>query len=243
MSQLEYSNFREQHHKFKYDTREYDFQGVLCKIFDDWSQPIETLHNYFNNSESLKQITIDEDTKTIFHKKYYNSPHYEELLNLYYTFVREVVLPLFKDDEEFVVQKDPAFRINLPNNTALGFRPNMGDPEDKIGIHCDADYAHPEGEINFMLTFGKQYGNNSCFVETAPGSEDYYPIEMEFGEFVSFYGNKCRHFNRVNNTGVSRISIDFRVMPISKYDPVNTSQSLHGKRKFLIGDYYIAMKK
>ena len=206
-------------------------------------QPIELLHNYFSDSDCLNQITIDEDTKTTFHKKYYNSPYYEELLNLYYTFVREVVLPLFKEEEEFVVQKDPAFRINLPNNTALGFRPNMGDPEDKIGLHCDGDYDHPDGEINFMLTFGKQYGNNSCYVETSPNNEDYYPIEMEFGEFVSFYGNKCRHFNRVNDTGVSRISIDFRIIPISKYDTKNVKQSLHGKRKFLIGDYYVSMKK
>lgn len=240
---MEYSKFIESHHKFQYNIKQYNFQEVLRKIFDDWTEPIENLHKYFENSESLTQITIDDDTKTNFHKKYYNSPYYNELINLYYTFLREVVLPLFKDDEEFIVQKDPSFRINLPNNTALGYRPNMGDPEDKIGLHCDGDYAHPDGEINFMLTFGKQYGNNSCFVETSPGNEEYYPIEINFGEFVSFYGNKCRHFNRINDTNISRISIDFRVIPISKYYCNNKNISLHGKRKFLIGDYYVSMKR
>ena len=96
-------------------------------------------------------------------------------------------------------------RIHLPNNTALGFRPNMGDPNDKIGIHCDSDYNHPDPEINFMLTLSGQKDNNSCFVETAPGSDIFQPLNMEYGEFISFYGNKCRHYNKTNDTGLSFI--------------------------------------
>jgi FkbM family methyltransferase len=93
-----------------------------------------------------------------------------------------------------------------------------------------------------MLTFGNQYGNNSCYVETAPSSDIFHPIEMKYGEFVSFYGNKCRHFNRKNDTGISRVSIDFRIMPISKYNPDYDKESLHTKRKFLLGGYYTKIK-
>jgi hypothetical protein len=229
--------------KYSYDTSKYDFQTKLRAIFDNWDNPIEQLHNFFNN-KTMEQLTIDNDTKTIFHNKYYNSVHYKELHTLYYQFVKEVVLPLFDcDDKTFVVQKDPSFRICVPNNTAIGFRPNRNDPQDKIGLHCDGDYGHPTAEINFMLTFGKQYGNNSCYAESKPLQGDFAPIEMNYGEFVSFYGNQCRHYNKKNDTGETRISIDFRIMPISNYDPNYSVESLHGHRKFNIGGYFISMDR
>jgi len=227
---------------FNYDINKFKFREKLCKIFDDWNKPVEELYKFFENSDKIEQITIDKDTTTMFHRKYYDSLYYQELLDTYYNFIREVVLPLF-DEEELVVQKDPSFRIHLPNNTAIGYRPNMNDPVDMIGLHCDGDYGHPEGEINFMLTFSGQYGNNTCFVETFPESNIFEPIEMKYGEFASFNGNKCRHFNKRNDTGICRVSIDFRVIPKSKYNCNYKEISLHGKRKFLIGDYYIVMRK
>lgn len=237
-------DFTENQYKFSYDTDKYNFVEVLRKIFNNYDKPIENLHDFFDGSTNMPQITIDNDTKTNYHTKYYNSPHYNEMIILYRKFVQEVILPKFDcDDTEFIIQKEPTFRINLPNNTALGFRPTMGDPEDKIGIHCDADYGHPNTEINFMLTFGTQYGNNSCYVETAPHNNNFVAVEIKYGEFISFYGNKCRHFNKINDTGISRVSIDFRVMPLSKYDYNCTSESLHTKRKFLIGDYYIKISR
>jgi hypothetical protein len=239
-----HSEFTKNKYIFTYDTKKYNFKKILHLIFDEWDKPIESLHEFFGDSNSLEQITIDNDTTTKFHRKYYDSPHYPKLLDLYYIFVKEVVLPLFNEnDKEYVVQKDPCFRICLPNNTAIGLRKEMNDPEDKIGIHCDGDYHHPSGEINFMLSFGEQYGNNSCFVETSLGSDMYEPITMNYGSFVSFYGNKYKHFNKKNDTGISRISIDFRIIPYSKYDPTSTAESLHGKRKFLIGDYYVKLTK
>jgi len=236
--------FIENKYSFTYDTAKYDFIRILREIFDDWDKPIESLHEFFSDSNNIEQITIDNDTKTKFHRKYYDSPHYTKLVNLYYTFVKEVVLTLFNEsDTEYLVQKDPCFRICLPNNTALGLRTGMNDPENKIGIHTDGEYNHPPGEINFMLSFGDQYGNNSCFVETQVGSDIYEPIQMKYGSFVSFYGNKCRHHNKKNDTGISRVSVDFRIIPYSKYDPSSVSESLHGKRKFLIGDYYVKLSK
>jgi len=228
---------------FSYDTAKYNFVEKLTKIFDNCNLLVENIHEFFETDEN-KQVTIDDDTKTKFHQKYYKSENYNEMIDLYQKFVKDIVLPIFNcEDNEFVVQKEPSFRVCPPKNTALGFRPNMGDPEDKIGIHCDGDYGHPENEINFMLTFGNQYGNNSCYVETSPYSNNFVALEMKYGEFIAFYGNRCRHFNRINDTGISRVSIDFRVMPLSKYDSNCEKESLHSKRKFLIGDYYVKMSR
>jgi len=230
--------------KFTYDTKKYPFTDILRKIFNDWPGKIEDLYTFFLDSDKLEQITIDEDTKTSFHRYYYDSPHYDEIIELYYKFVKEIVLPLFNTSgKNFVVQKDPCFRIHLPNNTALGKRNQKNDPGDKIGFHCDGEYNHPEGEINFMLSFGYQRDTNSCYVETNIGSEQYIPLEIKYGEFVSFYGNKLRHFNKTNTTGEARLSIDFRIIPYELYKKENNAVSLHGKRPFIIGGYYVEISR
>ena len=233
-----------QQFKYNYDTQKYPFRDILLKIFNNWEGTVETLYQFFENSDKLDQITIDEDTKTKFHRHYYDSPYYQELLDLYYKFLKEVVLPIFKTtDSEFVVQKDPCFRICLPNNTALGKRQGVDTTNEKIGVHTDGEYGHPTSEINFMLSFGSQYDTNSCYVETQEGSNEFKAITLNYGEFYSFYGNKLRHFNKTNITGTSRVSIDFRVMPYSLYEESNEKVSLHGKRPFKIGGYYIKLSK
>eukprot|EP01138_Halocafeteria_seosinensis_P009297 gb/GECG01009501.1/.p1 GENE.gb/GECG01009501.1/~~gb/GECG01009501.1/.p1 ORF type:complete len:315 (+),score=40.94 gb/GECG01009501.1/:1-945(+) len=227
---------------YNYKTADYDFEGVLRRIFDEFPLPLHQLHRYFDDSEEWEQLTIDNDTKTKFHRAYYDSPHYEDLKQLYYRFVREVILPIF-DEEDFVVQKDPTWRINLPNNTAIGWRPGYNDPVNRIGIHRDADYDHPSGEMNFMLGFTDFFGTNSCCYETEPDKGDFKPVEMKYGQFFRFYGNQLRHHNMKNQTGQSRVSIDFRVIPASRYDPNYEASSLHASRKFTVGGYYTRMQK
>lgn len=228
-------------HKFFYDTKFYNFDILIKKIFDGWNKPLELLHEYTN--DNIAQLTIDNDTSTSFHKKYYTSPYYLEFINLYHKFIKEVVLPQIKcEDTKFVVQSEPSFRINLPNNTAIGVRYNTDESSGIIGLHCDSEYGHPASELNFMMTFTNQYGNNSCYVETMPMNNTFVPLEMKYGEFISFYGNKCRHFNKKNDTGITRVSIDFRVIPYSRYDPECKTQSLHSNRKFLIGEYYTVLE-
>ena len=41
----------------------------------------------------------------------------------------------------------------------------------------------------------------------------------EYGQYCMFNGNKCTHGNKPNKTSLTRVSFDFRVIPISKYNP------------------------
>merc|ERR1711907_775248 len=102
---------------------------------------------------------------------------------------------------------EPSFRVNLPNNTAIGFRPGRGDPEDQIGLHTDGEYEHPSGEINFILPLTPMFGSNSLYVESEPGKGDYSPVTQRPGFVFRFYGNQCRHFNVVNLSGHTRVSL------------------------------------
>lgn len=218
-------------HLIPYDTSVYDFQDVVRRIFG-----VEDLQQtHLLRPPVSEQITFDEDTKTWFHKTYYGSPVYPELIALYDRFVKEEILPLYPDTSH-AVQVDPSFRIHLPNNTALGARTD--DVGEAIGMHCDADYNHQPGEINFILPLTPMFDTNSVYVESAPGESDFHPANVPTGTVFCFYGNKCRHYNRRNDTGVSRLSIDFRVIPMKNYDPNWPAVSIHGKRPLTLGGYF-----
>jgi hypothetical protein len=51
-------------------------------------------------------------------------------------------------------------------------------------------------------------------------------------------GNRCRHGNKKNDTGVTRISFDFRVLPRMHYNDEHTSITSTTGKRFIIGEYY-----
>lgn len=225
---------------FTYDTSRYNFYSKIQEIFDV-SGSLESIHESLPESKTLDQVTFENDTSTQFHKMYYNSPLYSQVVELYSLFVNEQILPLFPNETEIIVQTAPSFRIHFPNNTALGKRSDQDDNE-IIGLHCDGDYGHPAEEINFMLSITGQSGTNSCYIESAPGMGDFRPLDIKKGELCIFYGNRCRHYNMKNKTNQTRISFDFRVIPGSLYKESSAS-AVHSKKKFIVGEYYSVFKR
>jgi len=174
-------------------------------------------------------ITFENDQATEFHKKFYNSPLLPEFLSLYEQFVKKEIVAMFPKEVRIIYQKKPTFRVHLPNNLCVGKK------------HRDFDYNHPPGEINFWLPFTKVFDTNGVMVETEPEKGDYHCLEMDYGQIFRFYGNKCWHYSEVNTTGCTRVSIDFRVIPESKWDYINVdaeATSVKSKMKFVIGGYY-----
>jgi hypothetical protein len=219
---------------------QFPFQEVMSKILG-LEGDLKQAHALIEGSTEWAQITFQNDTSTEFHKKYYKSPHYHEMVTLYRRFLQEWLLPQLEEDE-YIVQTEPSFRIHLPNNTAVGKRDDESESNERIGFHCDGDYNHPPSEMNYMLTITGQSDTNSCYVETEPGKEDFHPIQLKYGEVFRFYGNRCRHFNKKNISGQTRISFDFRVIPASKYEEVEAS-AVHSGRKFVVGGYYMRLRK
>ena len=136
----------------------------------------------------------------------------------YLRFLREVVMPAVHaglggggggggDDDSsrcaILYQRDPNFRCHLPDTGHL-----------LVHKHCDADYHHQQNEINFWLPITSSFGNNTLWSESAPGKEDFRPFEMEVGQMMQFWGNQCVHYTVPNDTGHTRITVDFRVIPL-----------------------------
>ena len=76
----------------------------------------------------------------------------------YVDFVRKVVLPNLADPKGILFQRRPTFRCHL----AGGGQPT-GRP------HCDSEYGHQRGELNFWLPLTRVSGSNSLYSESAPG--------------------------------------------------------------------------
>ena len=102
---------------------------------------------------------------------------------------------------------------------------------------------HPNWEINFQIVVTDAYDSNCMWIESVPGLKDFTPMEMKYGEYSIFDGNRCIHGNKVNKTGKTRVSMDFRVIPFSRYDPAAQVKSATASKYFVVGDYYKFFKK
>ena len=104
---------------------------------------------------------------------------------------------------------------------------------------ADKDHQHPDGEINFQIALTEMKKTYCTWVEPVPGCNYYVPLEMSPGEFYIFNGNKCTHGNKNNISELTRISLDFRVIPVSALKENKTlNKTATTKVSFAPGGYY-----
>lgn len=208
---------------YNFNTGKYPFDQYFKKLYDiDSLENIHTLHN------SSVVFDMQNNSDTELHKVFYSDIKKENsyFANLYDEFLNSCVKEFMGFD--FIYQKLPTLRLHFDNNWAT--------PE----FHVDTQdgYYHPPGEINFIVPMTNCYGNNSVWIESEPQKGDYHPVKMNYGNLLSFSGGTHRHGNKINDTGKSRISFDFRILPLSKYNPEYSRTSATKSTKFIVGGYY-----
>ena len=67
--------------------------------------------------------------------------------------------------------------------------------------------------MNIWVPLTKVWGDNSLWVESKIGANNFKPITMHPGQVLVFDGVNLRHGSKINTTNSSRISFDLRVMP------------------------------
>ena len=167
-------------------------------------------------------FTRETDQSTEFHRRLYEIG--DDFDNVYRSFLADAVRPFIGED--LIYQRIPSFRIHLPDNVAVG------------EFHRDRDYAHGEGEINFWLPVTPAWDTNSIWIESREGAEDFRPYDVHVGQVLVFDGVNLAHGNRLNETGKTRVSFDFRVIPRSQYRPRHDAQSINMGVRFEIGGYF-----
>lgn len=212
----------------KYDTEKYNFIQLIAEIFG--VNNLSTLHKSALQ-EYKEQFQVGFDSSTEFHKKFYDKYRvgWPEMIGLYERFIADVVSKDYNED--FLYQAFPTFRVHLPSHVAVG------------AFHTDAEFQHPEGEMNYILPLTDARDTASVWVETSIGSNYYHSMVMLHDHLIQFNGNQLRHGNHINLTNGTRVSLDFRILSISKYNPENGSESVTRKTKFTEGEYYKRFSK
>jgi len=155
-----------------------------------------------------------------------------DLVSTYEAFVCRVIAPhvaaRYGDACDAVVfQAMPSLRVATPSDQPNGQR------------HRDGDYGHQPGQINWWLPLTRCFGRNTLWLEPAGGGEAR-PLEGEFGTLHRFHGHAQHHFTCPNDTGTTRVSLDFRTVPWPCYDddwPASRSPAT-GQQAFFLGGYY-----
>ena len=129
----------------------------------------------------------------------------------------------------FIYQAEPSLRVHLPNNRSLGTP------------HMDSAHGHQPGELNSWMPLSRGVGGtNSLYCESVPGLGDLQPFAPAFGNFMRFYGNGLLHQTVANETDLTRVSIDIRIVPKNHFD--NFWKKGFGTYKddvaFKLGQYY-----
>lgn len=214
---------------FVYDTERFPFRRLITEIFD--CESLEDIHHERSDLMPDLPLVFETESKTPFHRTFYSAVNTEPspLRDMYRTFIADVVTPII--GEPFVFQYQPSFRIHLPEDKAIH----------KWHSDGDAEHGHPPGEINFILPVTDSRGTAAVWAESEPGLGDFAPMELGYGQFLRFDGNRCRHGNQENLTGCTRISLDFRVLPTRYYDEPpggDAIESITSGLKFRVGSYY-----
>jgi ectoine hydroxylase-related dioxygenase (phytanoyl-CoA dioxygenase family) len=203
-------------HYTKFDKKEYPFRKIVEESLEE--QYLEKIHL----KKQYELFVKGTDQSTDWHSLFY--ANLDKFLPTYKEFIYKVVKPLFGED--IVYQKIPTFRTQLVDNFGV------------FEFHKDKKYKHNMEEINFFLPFTDAYDTNTIWAETEEDRGDYTPINALYGDLVMWYGSKLTHGNKINTTSNTRVSCDFRVIPLSKYKEDKDTSTIYTSMKFIIGDYY-----
>eukprot|EP00929_Paragymnodinium_shiwhaense_P071416 TRINITY_DN36305_c0_g1_i1.p1 TRINITY_DN36305_c0_g1~~TRINITY_DN36305_c0_g1_i1.p1 ORF type:complete len:368 (+),score=87.69 TRINITY_DN36305_c0_g1_i1:100-1104(+) len=219
----------------RYDTKTFDFRAALRDAFSSVEpevakQPLEKLHVAACGAD----FQADNSFKAAKRKLVDTNDIARWLQPLYQQFLEEFVCQHIRDlmapevnVERVVVQAAPSLRLQPPSEHPIGH------------AHRDCQYRHQCGQVNFWLPVTKVLGNNSLWVEQHVGQNDFLPLELDFGQVHRFWGHRLMHKTMANDTDITRVSLDFRVVPGPCFDadPPEARQS-NGRTMFGIGGYY-----
>lgn len=203
--------------KIFYDTEKFPFREIICDILQ--VEELEMLHEYHNYT----LLEREKDQSTIWHKMYYEN--FESKFFSTYIKLIENIKQQF-DYSEIIYQSIPTFRVHLGNgNVAVG------------EWHKDKTYNHGISEVNFWLPFTNTNDLNTIWIESREDRGDYRPYNVNYGEILVFNGANLHHGNKENDTGQTRVSIDFRLVQVDKFVS-NEASSINTKVKFNVGGYF-----
>ena len=210
--------------KYSYNLDEYNFRQEIEKMFG--TNQLERIHEIEDCDFGI--LDMETDNTTYLHKKFYEKVEQTNFLDDYKKFLKDVILPHFNED--LLYQKIPTFRIQVPDNISVA------------EFHNDKSYSHSPDEVNIFLPITEAKETYTIWSESQENLADYSPMNAEYGEYYIWDGANLKHGNKINESNISRFSVDFRVLPFSKYDETNMQETITTKIKLKLGSYFELME-
>ena len=210
--------------KYSYNLDEYNFRQEIEKMFG--TNQLERIHEIEDCDFGI--LDMETDNTTYLHKKFYEKVEQTNFLDHYKKFLKDVILPHFNED--LLYQKIPTFRIQVPDNISVA------------EFHNDKSYSHSPDEVNIFLPITEAKETYTIWSESQENLADYSPMNAEYGEYYIWDGANLKHGNKINESNISRFSVDFRVLPFSKYDENNMQETITTKIKLKLGSYFELME-
>ena len=210
--------------KHPYDLDRYCFRDEIEKMFG--TNQLERIHEIEDCDFGI--LDMETDNTTYLHKKFYEKVEQTNFLDDYKKFLKDVILPHFNED--LLYQKIPTFRIQVPDNISVA------------EFHNDKSYSHSPDEVNIFLPITEAKETYTIWSESQENLADYSPMNAEYGEYYIWDGANLKHGNKINESNISRFSVDFRVLPFSKYDENNMQETITTKIKLKLGSYFELME-
>jgi hypothetical protein len=204
----------------------YNMTSEVCTALN--TNDLSLIHKAIDQSYTLR--TVDNDDKTRFHEQFYSrlNAGWYDFIFLYHTLILEIK-DFYNIKHELVFQKTPSFRVHLPGNLAVG------------EFHSDSKYNHPWGELNISVPLTDAKPPRAIVIDVnGDGKNSHFEdMSCEHGQLAIFNGNTLLHGNRINDSDLTRVSFDFRLLTKSDYIKDAQERSSFGQNiKFNMGGYY-----
>lgn len=175
-----------------YDTARFDFRGWACGVLG-----VSDLHEIHlrDDIRSMRHAPVTEQIEVC---RKALAEGFADIAGLYDTFVAEVLGPLYDGIVRY--QRPPSFRFHYSRRGSSAF-------------HRDRDYGVLSGRYNCWLPLTRVWGDNSLWIESEEGREDYAAAELDYGQALIFDGANLHHGSKVNTTPSTRVSLDLRFAP------------------------------
>jgi len=206
---------------------------ALAKIFEHFLaytfgvKSLESIHL----SQDYELLIYGTDQRTELHKKLYSefdSGNTSSVVLHYNRFIYKCAKDLFNRTgiNRWAFQRFPSLRVQFPGNVSV------------FEFHRDSDYNHPIGELNHFLSVTTSHQTSALWVEQNLGWGDYKPLNLRKGEMAILDTSVFRHGDKLNNEGHTRVSIDFRALPLEALNELGSKESISAKLRFDTSGYY-----
>ena len=180
-----------------YSTRVFPFAKVLAEqVFRVRS--LDRLHVYWQRYKVKKggSATLTYEDNLNLRRMMQNLRDDSPFYQLYHAFVHDFIAPAFGGKIGYSLH--PKMRVHLAGTTGVS------------RWHRDADITGRPEQINVWVPFTDTFDTNTLWVETDYGSGDYQPVGVRYGQALIFDGGYLAHGTVPNETGSTRVSLDFR---------------------------------